>query len=600
MEATAMAVWQPKAWKEARSMTLRPSFSVNLSHIRSMSPQSGEPTVPTESASVISPWLRGLARASRTLSSKSFIGGKMALSRTGIKAGLAKGGGAGESAGKAESMHFIGIEIEPALVRVVVVDIESAAVVASAVAACGEVAGLPDGFAEVDPGLWLRGIDEAMREVGGVLGERKADVAAVGVTAVDGGMVVMDGADRVVRPAKLGWDRSARRQVEAISRAFGGAPGVIEMIGNPPDAGWMAAQLLWLKEHEPAHYRLAARVLTVQDFVGYWLTGESGTTGSSAATTGLFAVPERAWCRELVEFIDPAAAAMLPPGLLPTVPRGCLRAGLAEAWGLDPRVRVAPGLSRRAAVLLAAGAARPGDVAAELAVEGALTAVTVEPCVDFQGEGAVGCDAAGLGFTRMGLRNVVAAPEMLRRHYGWSAAEFERAISSAPLGADGLLFLPYLRGEDVPRLPEGCGVLHGMNLNNFTPGNLARAVAEGVALGFGYAMSRLRDIGIEAREIRVTREVGPTGAAMLSDVCGVPVVAVAGAGGAAMGAAMQAAAVFFHDKGEEVGFDEIAGYLVVADEATRRQPDPQRQDQYEAMLARQQYLVETLHGEGFI
>jgi xylulokinase len=139
-----------------------------------------------------------------------------------------------------------------------------------------------------------------------------------------------------------------------------------------------------------------------------------------------------------------------------------------------------------------------------------------------------------------------------------------------------------------------------MNLNNFTPGNLARAAAEGVALGFGYAMSRLRDIGIEAREIRVTREVGPTGAAMLSDVCGVPVVAVAGAGGAAMGAAMQAAAVFFHDKGEEVGFDEIAGYLVVADEATRRQPDPQRQEQYEAMLARQQYLVETLHGEGFI
>ena len=101
-------------------------------------------------------------------------------------------------------MHFIGIEIEPALVRVVVVDIESAAVVASTVAACGEVAGLPDGFAEVDPGLWLRGIDEAMRELGGQLGERKADVAAVGVTAVDGGMVVMDGSDRVVRPAKLG------------------------------------------------------------------------------------------------------------------------------------------------------------------------------------------------------------------------------------------------------------------------------------------------------------------------------------------------------------------------------------------------------------
>jgi len=64
MLATAMAVWQPKLWKDALSMTFLPSFSVNFSHIRSMSPQSGLPTVPTESASAISPMLLGLAMAS--------------------------------------------------------------------------------------------------------------------------------------------------------------------------------------------------------------------------------------------------------------------------------------------------------------------------------------------------------------------------------------------------------------------------------------------------------------------------------------------------------------------------------------------------------
>ena len=527
----------------------------------------------------------------------------MARGGEGIKAGLsvlAKRRGAGESPCKGDGMHFIGIEIDHAVVRVVAVDIESAAVVASASVPCGLVAGLPDGFVEIDPAEWLQALDAAMREVGAALGPRRGEVAAIGVTAADGGLVVMDGADRVVRPAKLGLDRSARRQVESIGRAFGGAPGVIEMTGNAPDPGTQAAQLLWLKEHEPRHFQQAARVLTAQDFIGYWLSGEGGITASSAATTGLFAVPERSWCRDLVEFIDPVVAGLLPPGLASNAARGCLRPALASAWGLDPRVRVAPGLSRRAAVLFASGAARPGELVAELTAEGSLTALSEEPQVDFQGEGAVGCDAAGLGFTRMGLRNVVAAPELVRRHYGWSAAEFERAIAAAPVGADGLLFLPYLRGEDVPRLPEGCGVLHGMTLNNFTPGNLARAAAEGVALGFGYAMSRLRDIGIEPREIRVTREAGPTGASMLADVCGLPVVAVTGAGGPAMGAAMQAAAVFFHDKGEAVGFDEIAGYLVVADEATRCQPDPARQEIYEAMMARQQYLAETLHGEGFL
>ena len=62
--ATAMAVSQPKVWNVARSITLRPSSSLNFTHIRSMSPQSGLPTVPTESAFSISPTFFGLAMAS--------------------------------------------------------------------------------------------------------------------------------------------------------------------------------------------------------------------------------------------------------------------------------------------------------------------------------------------------------------------------------------------------------------------------------------------------------------------------------------------------------------------------------------------------------
>ena len=64
--ATAMAVSQPKVWKVARSITLRPaSSSRNFTHIRSMSPQSALPTVPTESAFCISPTFLGFWIASR-------------------------------------------------------------------------------------------------------------------------------------------------------------------------------------------------------------------------------------------------------------------------------------------------------------------------------------------------------------------------------------------------------------------------------------------------------------------------------------------------------------------------------------------------------
>ncbi|MEK7951127.1 FGGY family carbohydrate kinase [Luteolibacter soli] len=497
-------------------------------------------------------------------------------------------------------MHFLGIEIGHAATRVVALDLEAATVAAEAVAAHTWVEGLPDGYREQDPASWIAAADQAMRQVLETLGDARGAVAGIGITAPTGGMVVLDENNRIVRPAKLGIDRSAQRQADEIARAFGGAPGLIELCGNPIDAGSLAAQCLWLKQHEPYHFQRAARLMTPQDFIGYWLTGEAGIEAGSAATTGLFNVPQRKWSGELMEFIDSRVFDMLPPGISPMQPRGQLRPALCRSWGLPDSVIVAPGSGAAALAALAVGAAGNGAVVADLSADGSLSAVSDRPTVDFQGEASILCDASGRWLTRMGMANAVSALELVRRHYGWSAAEFEKALASTEAGADGLLFLPYLRGEITPRLPDASGVLHGVTLDNFTPGNLARASAEGLALGFGYGFSRLRDLGFEPAGVRVSRDAGPAFHQLLADVFGVPVASVAVSGGSLLGAAMQAAVVYFRLNGESLGFDEIAGYIVTMDDSTRRDPDPQRHEFYQDLLARQQYLVETLHAGGFL
>jgi len=497
-------------------------------------------------------------------------------------------------------MHFIGIEIGPAATRVLALDVETATIAGAASAPHEWLEGLPEGYREQDPAGWIRALDRAMRELLEELGDKRREVVAIGLTAPSGGLVVLDGEDRVVRPAKLGEDRAARREIEQLRREFGGAPGLIELTGNAPDEGSLAAQLLWLKEHEPAHFERVARVMTPQDFLGYWLTGEVGSTASTAATTGLFSIPSGSWCRELVESIDGRVGGLLSPGLDPGLPRGELRPALAEAWGLSPSVLVAPGLGSEAASLLAAGAAAPGEVVADLSADGSLSAIAAEPVVDFQGEASAGCEAGGRTFLRFALRNVIAAVELVRRHYGWGPGGIEDALKGTEPGAADLLFLPYLRGEAVPRMPEASGVLHGLRPDNFTPANLARAAAEGVALGFGYAMSRLRDLGFEPERVRLTRHPGPLTGQLLADVFGVPVAAVSPHGGAIIGALMQAAVVYFRRSGESLELDEIARYVVNVDEASECEPDAGRTEFYDTLLARQQYLVETLRSGGFL
>ena len=194
------------------------------------------------------------------------------------------------------------------------------------------------------------------------------------------------------------------------------------------------------------------------------------------------------------------------------------------------------------------------------------------------------------------------APEVLKRHYGWSPADYERMVASVSPGADDLLLLPYFAPESIPRLLEGCGVLHGITPGNFTPAHLARATAEGVALGMSYAMSRLRDMGFDPQEIRLlgAGADSPVMRQLLADTLGTTVVPVFSKQGAAVGAAMQAAVAFFKQCGESLGFEEICSYLVAGNNLERCEPDTENHELYLDLMARQQYLVDTLHPAGFI
>lgn len=499
-------------------------------------------------------------------------------------------------------MHFIGIEIGHGGTRAVALDLESAVIRAEAWVPHDWIEGLPAGYREQNPAQWIDAVDRAVRQCLAALDGQTERVAAIGVSGPQRGLVLLDDANRIIRPAKLAGDVSVKRQADEIARAFGGAPGLIELAGQAPGVESAAAECLWLKQHEPYHFQRAASFLTAQDFIAYWLTGERATEPGSASGTGLLDIRTRAWSKDLLEFIDPDLAGKLPPIGLSDQPRGLLRPALAREWGVSELVQVGAGSASPMLAALAAGCVVNGTVAVELGATGVIAGVGAAPVIDYRGEVASLCNATGSWLGLATTTNAAVAPEVLRRHYGWSAGQFESMVASVSPGADGLLLLPYFTAESIPRLPDATGVLHGLNAENFTPAHMARAAAEGVALGLGYAMSRLRDLGFDPPEIRLLGPgvVSPAMRQLMADVFGAPVVPVSSRQGAAVGAAMQAAVGFFHQCGESLGFEEIASYLVAGDADSRCDPDPQAHELYQELMSRQQYLVDTLHPAGFL
>lgn len=499
-------------------------------------------------------------------------------------------------------MQFIGIEISPAGTHGVVLDLDSACVLAESFVAHSWIDGLPPGYREQEPTRWIEATDKVVRDCLSQPGVDRKQIAAFGVAGPSRGLVVLDEENRIIRPTKLAGDVSVQRQASDIARAFGGSPGLLELIGQSPGMDSAAAECLWLKEHEPYHFQRATTILSIQDFIAYWLTGERATEPGSASGTGLFDIRRRKWSEEIVGFIDPSLAGILPPIGASDQPRGILRGALAKDWGLSELVQVGAGSSAPLLSALAAGCVADGSVAVELGSSGTVLGVGAEPVIDLRDEIFPLCSATGSWLGMATSPNTSLAPEVLKRHYGWSAAEYEAMVARVAPGADNLLLLPYFAPETIPRLIDGCGVLHGITPSNFTPAHLARAVAEGVALGLSYAMSRLRENGFEPQEVRMfgNGSASPVMRQLIADSFGTAVIPISSRHGAAVGAAMQAAVAFFQQCGESLGFEEICSYLVSGNQAQRCEPDPANHGLYEDLMARQQYLVDTLHPAGFL
>ena len=220
---------------------------------------------------------------------------------------------------------------------------------------------------------------------------------------------------------------------------------------------------------------------------------------------------------------------------------GLLRDKLRKQWGLNSNPIVSAGGGDNMMGAIGTGNVREGVVTASLGTSGTLYSYAREPIVDKEGDVAAFCDSTDGWLPLVCTMNVTVATEQVRALFGWDLGAFEKAVAGIAPGSDGLLFLPYLNGERTPNLPNGCGVLHGLNTHNMTAPHMARAVIEGVTMGLAYGLKRFRQLGVKPSEIRLTGggSNSATWRQICADVFGVPTVCLQFSEGAALGAAIR-------------------------------------------------------------
>ena len=494
-------------------------------------------------------------------------------------------------------MIFIGIDSGTQSTKAIALDGDSGDILASFQASYGLIEGLPDGHLEQDPSEWIAAVEKSVAGCLVEIGDRKSEVAGIGVSGQQHGLVVLDGDDAIIRPAKLWCDTSTVEQCAEFGSEFGGDAGLIELAGNTILPGYTIPKLLWLKQHEPANFAKVEHVLLPHDYINFWLTGVKRMEYGDASGTGVLDIRTREWCKPLLDFVDPRAADMLPEVGSSLEAHGTLKSDLASRWGLGADVVVSAGGGDNMMGAIGTGNVEPGVITASFGTSGTLYGVSAEPAIDPGGEVAAFCDSADAWLPLVCTMNVTVVTEQVRSLFGYEIADLESAVSGTEPGAGGLCFLPYLNGERTPNLPGGSGVLHGLRSDNMTPGNLARAAMEGATLGLAYGLERFRAMGIEPTEIRLTGGGSQSAAwrQIAADVFATPVVTLATAEGAGLGAAIQAKKCIAGDSETYTG---LCAKYVELDERTRCEPDAANISAYKDLLGRQGELTRTLHAAG--
>jgi xylulokinase len=399
-------------------------------------------------------------------------------------------------------------------------------------------------WSEQNPEDWVGGVHSAVAAIRAKAPEAFARLGAIGLSGQMHGAVLLDAADKVLRPAILWNDGRSFEQCAELERAL---PDFRRRAGNIAMPGFTAPKLMWVAKHEAETFSKVAHVLLPKDHVRLRLSGEHVGEMSDAAGTLWLDIARRRWDDDLL------AASGMKRSQMPSLVEGSevsayLSATIAAQWGLAGRkIAIAGGAGDNAAAAVGVGAVATGEGFVSLGTSGVIFAVTDRYISLPERTLHAFCHALpgrwhGMSVMLSAAASLAWIAGILGRGHeiGALVDEAEAFAAHGDNLANAPIFLPYLSGERTPyNDPAATGLFAGLRAEHGAAA-LVFAVLEGVAFSFADGADVL-----EAAGARPTSTLLVGGGArsrywgqMIADVTGLKIDLAAGAeAGAALGAA---------------------------------------------------------------
>ena len=334
-----------------------------------------------------------------------------------------------------------------------------------------------------------------------------ADIRAIGISYQMHGLVCVDSDQQVVRPAIIWCDSRAVPYGEKAFRELGEEFCLEHMLNSP--GNFTAMKLAWVKEHEPENYARIHKFMLPGDYIAMRLSGNICTTASGLSEGILWDFKNDGIATDLLNHfgIDSSLVADIMPTF---AEQGRVSAAAARELGLHEGTPITYRAGDQPNNALSLNVFEPGEIASTAGTSGVVYGVNGN--VDYDKKSRVNT-FAHVNHTarnpRTGVLLCINGTGILnswtKRNFmanGISYAQMNDLAAQSPIGSCGISILPFGNGAErvLENRETGCSI-HGINFNNHSIANVARAVQEGIVFSFKYGIEIMEQMGMDVKKI---------------------------------------------------------------------------------------------------
>ena len=239
----------------------------------------------------------------------------------------------------------------------------------------------------------------------------------------------------------------------------------------------------------------------------------------------MFDINKMEWSDELCSVLD-IKPSMMPAIVKPTDIAGKITKSASELTGLLEGTPVLCGTTDTVMEVFASGAVKKGQMTLKLATAGRICVVTDKPYPDIN---LINYSHIidGMFYPGTATKSCAASYRWFRDTFGEDYTDLDKKAESVEIGAEGLVFHPYLNGELTPYAnPRLCADFVSVRASH-TKAHFTRAVLEGVAMSMLDCKETLDNMNIPHDDCAVIIGGGgksPLWRQMIADSLGIELV----------------------------------------------------------------------------